>query len=299
MRIDVRVQYLIVHRAFLVIAIASGPLFCFGAFSFGCGGQLLGDNEGTDTSGTIDTDSGVVPPDSGNNVVAKGKCPRGLAGPALIPLEENGGIPYCIDSTEVTNAQYAQFLATNPQPQTGTPGPCFSETSLTPEFGWPAAASDSEKPVVNVDWCDAKAYCAWAGKKLCGAPGGVTGSVLDDRDPDTSLWYSACSNLGADDFSYGNTYQGKTCNGADDQIGETVDVDSPATCTNSVSSQVFDMSGNVWEWEDACEDETPTGRCRLRGGSFRSNADSLDCAAADLTARNSKFDDFGFRCCAE
>ena len=232
------------------------------------------------------------------NVVAKGKCPSGLPGPALISLEENGGISYCIDATEVTNAQYAAFLATNPQ-SNPDPGPCSQETSLAPEFGWPAAASDADRPVVNVDWCDARAYCAWAGKKLCGAPGGVSGSYLDDQNPDTSLWYSACSNLAADVFPYGESYAATICNGADDQNGKTLGVDLPATCTNSDSSQIFDMSGNVWEWEDTCEDDTPTGDCRLRGGSFRSNQDSLTCAAANYAARNSKFDDFGFRCCAE
>ncbi len=296
MRIDVRLQYLIVHRAF-VIAIFVGLSGGIGAL--GCGGLISGDAQGTDDNGTIDEDSGVSRGDSDtNNVVAKGKCPSGLPGPTLIPLEENGGIPYCIDATEVTNAQYAAFLATSPQ-SNPDPGPCSQETSLAPEFGWPAAAQDSNLPVVNVDWCDARAYCVSAGKKLCGAPGGVSGSALDDKDPDTSLWYSACSSIGADLFPYGNTFAAATCNGADAQNAKTLDVDLPASCINSDSASIFDMSGNVWEWEDACEDDTPTGRCKLRGGSFRSNADSLTCAAADLTARNSKFDDFGFRCCAE
>ncbi len=283
------------RRAFLVIRIVAGS---FAASALSCGGQIEGDGQGTDDNGTVDTDSGVTHSDSGTNVVAQGKCPSGLPGPALIPLEENGGIPYCIDATEVSNAQYAQFLASNPQPNASDTA-CAQETSFAPEFNWPPAASDVNRPVVNVDWCDAKAYCAWAGKKLCGAPGGVSGSYLDDQNPDTSLWFSACSNLGAKTFSYGQSYEPTTCNGADDRNGKTLDVDLPVTCTNSDSGQIFDMSGNVWEWEDTCEDDTPTGNCRLRGGSFRSYQDSLTCAAANYAARNSKFDDFGLRCCAE
>ncbi|MEO7112264.1 MAG: SUMF1/EgtB/PvdO family nonheme iron enzyme [Polyangiaceae bacterium] len=287
------------HRAFLVIALAAGPFAACAFGGFGCGGQLLGDDEGTDQNGTIDSDSGASHGDSAaNNVVAKGKCPSGLPGPALIPLEENGAIPYCIDATEVTNAHYAQFLASNPTANSSD-GACAQSSSFAPEFNWPAAAADANRPVVNVDWCDAKAFCAWAGKKLCGAPGGVSGKVVPIPSSDTSLWYAACSNLGADLFPYGNTYVGTMCNGADDQKAETDDVDHPPTCTNENSSQIFDMSGNVWEWEDACEDDTPTGSCILRGGSFRSGEDSLSCGATDLTARNSKFDDFGFRCCAE
>ncbi len=263
-----------------------------------CGGRIEGDGQGVDDNGTIETDSGAAQSDATTNVVAKGKCPSGLPGPALIPLDENGGIPYCIDATEVTNAEYAQFLATSPAIDTTVPG-CAAEQMLAPEFNWPAADADSNRPVVNVDWCDAHQYCAWAGKKLCGAPGGVSGKYLDDKNPDTSLWYSACSNLGAKTFPYGQSYEATTCNGQDDDIGGTLDVDLPATCTNSNASQILDMSGNVWEWEDACDTDTGSARCRLRGGSFRSNQDSLTCAAADYSIRTSRFDDFGFRCCAE
>jgi sulfatase modifying factor 1 len=296
-RIDVSVQYTIVRSAILVIAF--GAACGAAAAAFGCGGQVLGDAQGSNEDGTIDNDSGVATKDAGpNGVVAIGKCPSGLPGPALIPLLENGGIPYCVDATEVSNGDYAKFIALNLQPNPDE-GACSQNSSFLPEFGWPAAPEDVKRPVVNVDWCDARAYCAWAGKKLCGAPGGVSGNAHDDKNSDTSLWYSACSNSGADLFPYGQSYGATTCNGADANDARTLDVDQPSSCINLDDSRILDMSGNVWEWEDACEDDTPTGRCRLRGGSFRSNEDSLSCAAADLTARDSKFDDFGFRCCAE
>src|SRR5437667_629106 len=40
-----------------------------------------------------------------------GTCPTTLHGPALVRASWKGGVPFCIDSTEVTNAQYQEFLA--------------------------------------------------------------------------------------------------------------------------------------------------------------------------------------------
>lgn len=298
-RIELRVQYLAVRRAFVVVLFAVGsigPVGAFSSFVSGCGGEVLGDGEGKNQDGTIDGDSGKQADRREAGVTLDG-CPEGLPGPELIPLIENGGLPYCVDSTEVTNAQYQSFVAANVAASSQA-SICSQNSSFLPLFGWPAASADADRPVVNIDWCDARAFCTWAGKKLCGAPGGTSGPAHDDKNADTSLLYAACSNLGARVFPYGDTYQPSTCNGADNDIAATLDVNLPATCTDS-SSRIFGSSGNVWEWEDACESNDPLARCRLRGGSFRSNADSLDCAASDLAARNSAFDDFGFRCCAE
>jgi formylglycine-generating enzyme required for sulfatase activity len=51
---------------------------------------------------------------------------------------------------EVTVAQYRRFAEANGRPM---PDP--------PEWGW-----DDRHPIVNVDWHDAAAYCAWAGGRL-------------------------------------------------------------------------------------------------------------------------------------
>src|SRR3569623_3012380 len=37
-------------------------------------------------------------------------CPPTLAGPALVRVPWSAGVAFCIDSTEVTNAQYQAFL---------------------------------------------------------------------------------------------------------------------------------------------------------------------------------------------
>ena len=283
-------------RASVVFAFAIAA----GAYAAACGGRVSGngDESSQNTDAGVISDAGARPKkDAG---VSLGACPGGLPGPTLAPATTTSGEPYCIDSTEVTNADYKAFLATKPDPISQALA-CSKNNSFTPPFNWPTSAEDDNRPVVNVDWCDAKAFCEWAGKELCGAPGGAEAPAHDYQNADTSLWFSACSLQGTSTFPYGNDYQPKTCNGADYDTAYTLDVDQPPTCvvTKESEPQLYDFSGNVWEWENACEGEGPTDRCRVRGGSFRSNLASLTCAASTMATRDSLFDDFGFRCCVE
>ena len=61
---------------------------------------------------------------------------------------------FYIDRHEVTTARYAKFLAA-----TG---------SVRPPQAWEAldSSAGADLPVVGVDWNDAAAYCAWAGRRL-------------------------------------------------------------------------------------------------------------------------------------
>jgi len=61
---------------------------------------------------------------------------------------------YWMDKTEVTNAQYARFA---------------KATSRKVPYHWLGGRvpdGQDRFPVYNVDWDDANAYCAWAGKRL-------------------------------------------------------------------------------------------------------------------------------------
>jgi formylglycine-generating enzyme required for sulfatase activity len=63
---------------------------------------------------------------------------------------------------------------------------------------------------------------------------------------------------------------------------------------------VFDLSGNVWEWEDACAGSSGAlDSCRIRGGGYNNTAGSLVCAADSLSAREDPAVNVGFRCCAD
>jgi hypothetical protein len=64
------------------------------------------------------------------------------------------------------------------------------------------------------------------------------------------------------------------------------------------------MSGNVWEWEDACDVDASNESgafdlCRRRGGSFTQleQNEGLECADASAQPRRQASDNLGFRCC--
>lgn len=226
-----------------------------------------------------------------------GFCPPDRS--VTIPLQAEGQ-GYRIDATEVTNRDYAAFLAGNPS-MTGQPAACSWNGSFVPPNSWPATGLD-DFPVVWVDWCDAYAYCKWARKRLCGQIGGGELPYQSNRDPNASQWYRACSNNGTMSYPYGNTYDPARCNGKDRVATEAtaLPVGSQLACEGGTAG-LFDMSGNVWEWEDSCASAVgATDSCRLRGGSFWSETSLMDCpTATESYTRASINKNIGFRCCGE
>jgi formylglycine-generating enzyme required for sulfatase activity len=207
---------------------------------------------------------------------------------------------YCIDSTEVTNSHYADFLASNPS-AASQPTFCQWNTSFVPGQGWPATGKDTH-PVVYVNWCDADAYCRWAGKRLCGKIGGGSTLTAEATDPTKSQWYNACTAGGTRKYPYGNTYSATACNGKDRGVGATMPVGASSGCVGGFP-WLFDMSGNVQEYDDTCRpgpNPTPDwDLCAVRGGSYGDDASKLGCAPSGpfQTARGSGSPGWGFRCC--
>lgn len=233
-----------------------------------------------------------------------GTCPSGAGdaglGPEMVRLPEG----FCIDKTEVTRAQYQAWLATSPEAPKQT-AECSENDDFTPACAWPPAG-EANLPVVCVDWCDAKAFCEAAGKRLCGRIGGGAVSFEKYDDPAVSEWHAACTSGGKYEYPYGATLDTKTCRGGDAEDYTTwgqVPVGSLAGChsPDATYQDVLDLSGNAAEWENACDGDGSEAGCHIRGGSFEHNEHGLRCAMArDLHwPRMRAVAAVGFRCCAD
>lgn len=250
----------------------------------------------TTTAGELDTgDPGTTTtgePDPGpcHDVCGTPGCGECPGGDPMVPFDQ-----FSIDAREVSNAQYQQFLAAELDP--GDQGPaCAWNDSFTPAV-WPVG--DGGLPVVNVDWCDARAYCRWAGKRLCGAIAGGPTPLPQAFKPGVDQWHHACTDGGLLPFPYGPVYDPKACNVHDfdpdkDAIMAT---GALATCMAPVDG-LFDLSGNVWELTDTCDGDGPDSKCIRRGGSFFSKAPDLGCYIQSLRPRKDVYAYVGFRCCS-
>jgi len=156
---------------------------------------------------------------------------------------------FWIDATEVTNAQYAEFLqATNRQPPAPSKRPTKTWVRAQPPAG------EEEHPVVNITYDDAEAYAAWKGKKL----------------PTRAQWVRAFR--GDEDwlFPWGDTYDATRGNVLDNTLikqRNTVPVYS--TPKDVTEFEVYNMFGNVSEFVRGSfsYDGRP---CRMsKGGEFK------------------------------
>jgi formylglycine-generating enzyme required for sulfatase activity len=213
---------------------------------------------------------------------------------------------FCIDSTEVTSAQYTAFLEAGAPP--AQLADCASNTDYRPKRGVPYARGRDDDPVTYVSWCDAYAFCKWAGKRLCGKIGGGSlGGMSDSMDASASQWLAACSHGGLHVYPYGDTYDPSACNGPanPDYGGKIAPVGSVTSCVGGYAG-LHDMSGNVAEFEDSCRRLDGGGlHCEFRGGSFaEAGASAPTWTSCGTTAGKDGVDDpaccsdLGFRCCS-
>lgn len=258
-------------------------------------------------------------------------CPVGLVGPALARIPLTDGMAFCVDEREVTWGEYKAFLAANPA--TGAqPAQCSWNTSFEAEYydpddGIPTefkcdkkySSPLSEQAVNCVDFCDAVAYCDWAGKHLCGRVGGPTKWGRYDQPfpqptPEQSEQVQAigqstemesqkvCTNDGATLYPYGNAYEQKRCI---DKAWMTLGSGSLVVtdfkereCRGMAKpfADVGDLSGSVSEWNNLCLGDG----CLVVGGSFLDDQpDAWACSAGiGFRSHQVKQPGVGFRCCA-
>jgi formylglycine-generating enzyme required for sulfatase activity len=219
------------------------------------------------------------------------RCPSPDAGAMVLVSLPDGG-KFCIDRTEVTNAEYDLFLAATDGGDTdggfgdgGPPSQCVGYLLSFKQK--PGATTGATNPVDQVTWCDAYAFCRWAGKRLCG-------KLSPERDAATGEWYAACSANGTKIWPYGNEPDANACTTFPNAT--TKPVGSSPACEGGVPDLV-DMSGNAGEWIDSCA----AGFCAWAGGYFGSFTAEATCASvAEGNGAISQYNKgVGFRCCAD
>ncbi len=154
-----------------------------------------------------------------------------------------------------------------------------------------------KRPVINVTWHDAVAYCDWLSEQ----------SGREYRLASEAEWEYAARGDTQTRYWWGNDMDGGCCWYKDNSGGKTHLVGEK----RANPFGLYDMSGNVWEWcLDTYHDSyqgAPTdgsawlddGASRLlRGGSWLGNTDSCRSASRNSHAATYRFNSGGFRICA-
>lgn len=241
-------------------------------------------------------------------------------GPEVL-IKAKDGRCFWIDETEVTVRQYDRFVNERPAelwPQDSQSCGWKLQQLSNPRFDDANTCRieaqdrepepfDPDKPMRCIDWCDARAFCIWAGKDLCA----IRPSVDNYYPVEPEQWSIACSPTSA--YPYGSTPERRACN-----IGippEECGLLTGGKCSVSKVKHFahctypggpFDMVGNVSEWVLPCEVGNGNGGdgasdyCVHRGGSFEDSELEVSCSLPALLTerRDQRSRTRGFRCCA-
>jgi eukaryotic-like serine/threonine-protein kinase len=252
----------------------------------GIGGYLLWKKKAT-TGPTGPTDPGevVIKPDLVEIPGGTFQMGRNDSLPQEAPAHSVDVSKFSMDKSEVTNAEYAQFVRqSNHQPPEQWGG-------IKPPVG-----ADS-LPVANITYEDALAFAAWRSKR----------DKVTYRLPTDEEWEYAARNGSKDNlYPWGNTWQPGRAATAEAGLGQTQPVGSYREGVNQWGIQ--DLMGNVWEFTSSKASVYPGNPAKLpdqlkdwvvvRGGSFQSQAKGdrpVSSTLRDWVAPNYKSPTLGFR----
>ena len=198
---------------------------------------------------------------------------------------------FYIDKFELTNGRYLEFVrATNhrtPQNPKNATRNLWQGDTITESL--------ADRPVINVDWADANAYCQWVSKRL----------------PTEAEWEKAAKGTADRRFPWGNVEPtNKHLNFNQQWIGEKTLMPVGSYEAGKSPFGVYDMAGNVWEWVNDWYDakyyekspaKNPTGpetgtKRVLRGSGWQNETPTVRIFTrvdSDPTIRN---ESTGFRC---
>ena len=155
--------------------------------------------------------------------------------------------PFFIDIHEVTCAEYSKFIrATGHRSPPGWTGSIFT-------------GSTARSPVTGIDWHDAQAYAAWAGKRL----------------PTEQEWEFAARGSDGRRYAWGDAWRTRAANAGDSSAGRFMEVGQYPDGRSPFG--VLDMIGNAWEWTMSDLEPYPGARISdfpagprkiIRGGSW-------------------------------
>ena len=228
-----------------------------------------------------------------------------LHGPVLRLIDDPYGTCFWMDNTEVTAGEYRDWLKdlAGSSPAWGSKAGCNRRPPDAKAFdpdnpvgdcrATAASATDpfaEDQPMRCVDWCEAEAYCRWAGKRLCKVGG------------PTDEWQIACSAGYTKEYPFDPEMPGGSCN-----YGQ---VSCSLGCGPRPAGQdkrcrpatdyPLDLGGNVEEWIDSCLTlGDGTNVCGHRGGSYLTVESMLKCSFNLSEGFSDERDPrVGFRCCA-
>ncbi|MBI4378689.1 MAG: formylglycine-generating enzyme family protein [Nitrospinae bacterium] len=204
---------------------------------------------------------------------------------------------FSMDQYEVIYLQYQRFILANPHWQKGNPK--FDEADENYLMDWNSSEFPKGKenyPVIYVSWYAADAYARWAQKSL----------------PTERQWeYAARGGYEGMRYVWGNNFETHLSNWRGLPASHSPPYKGGIMPVGSYSINGFginDMAGNVWEWtSDGYElymdgkENNPRPRLNnhlkvIRGGSWKSDKNSLRVSFRHTEKPNACRIDIGFRC---